>query len=92
MPNKNYNRGVRYEREMVNTARSLGGIAFRSAGSHSKYDVVVFFPKDNHLRFIQMKAHKAKKKYSHYPYFDTRLIRKHDRVTVTEEFQNIYTK
>lgn len=41
MPNKNYLKGVRKERAIVNRARQNGHIAFRSAGSHSPIDVIV---------------------------------------------------
>ena len=39
--NKNYQRGVRLEREVVNIFKEHGFIAQRTAGSHSKYDVLV---------------------------------------------------
>lgn len=41
MPNKNYIKGVRKERKLVNEYRDKGCIALRSAGSHSPIDVVV---------------------------------------------------
>ena len=60
MPNKNYLRGVRYERKLVNQARSEGHIASRSAGSHSPIDVWVYEPKNRVIRMIQCKTHKKK--------------------------------
>src|SRR3990167_406058 len=40
MPNKNYNRGVRFERELVKVLKAAGCEVTRSAGSHGKWDVV----------------------------------------------------
>ena len=40
MPNRNYNRGVRYERQLVNALKACGAEAARTAGSHGRYDVV----------------------------------------------------
>lgn len=37
--NKNYQRGTRFERELVNAIKAAGGLATRSAGSHGKWDV-----------------------------------------------------
>ena len=39
--NKNYLKGVRKERKIVNIARNEGKLAFRSAGSHSPIDVFI---------------------------------------------------
>ena len=39
MPNKNYNRGVRFERELVKALKACGCEVTRSAGSHGKWDV-----------------------------------------------------
>jgi Holliday junction resolvase len=55
MPNKNYIKGVRKERECVNQARRQGKLAFRSAGSHSPIDVVVIDKKQKLIEFIQCK-------------------------------------
>jgi|TARA_Y100000310_G_scaffold157582_1_gene156989 Holliday junction resolvase len=41
MPNKNYIRGVRFEREIINLFKDNGFTAVRTAGSHSPYDVIV---------------------------------------------------
>lgn len=55
MPNKNYLKGVRKERRIVNAARALDLISFRSAASHSPVDVVVIDPKTKRMRLIQCK-------------------------------------
>ena len=55
MPNKNYQKGVRKERKIVNDARDLGMISFRSAGSHSPIDVCVIDEKEKKIFFIQCK-------------------------------------
>ena len=41
MPNKNYERGVRLEREVVDIFKQNGWDAVRTAGSHSPFDVVL---------------------------------------------------
>lgn len=41
MPNKNYVRGVRFEREVVSIFKKAGWEAIRTAGSHSPYDVIL---------------------------------------------------
>ena len=55
MPNRNYRRGVYKERKVVNKAREKGKIALRSAGSHSKIDVVVIDTKKKLIKFYQCK-------------------------------------
>ena len=40
MPNKNYINGRRFEYHIRDHWRGRGAIAFRSAGSHSPYDVI----------------------------------------------------
>jgi len=61
MPNKNYVKGVRFERKLVNQARAEGLIAFRSAGSHSPIDVVII---DKFKRKIDLIQCKKAKKYN----------------------------
>lgn len=39
MPNKNYQKGVLLEREIVNYFKNVGCHAARTAGSHGKYDL-----------------------------------------------------
>lgn len=55
MPNYNYNRGVRKERSIVNSAREQGLTALRSAGSHSPVDVVIINHIEKVVRLIQCK-------------------------------------
>ena len=55
MPNSNYNKGVRKERKLVNMARDMGLIAFRSAGSHSPIDVCIIDLAAKTIDFIQCK-------------------------------------
>ena len=59
MVNKNYQKGVRYERALVNKAKAEGKIAFRSAGSHSPIDVVVIDTKKKVIQFHQCKKGKS---------------------------------
>ena len=40
--NKNYIRGVRLEREVVNIFKKAGYGATRTAGSHSPFDVIIW--------------------------------------------------
>ena len=58
MTNNNYKRGYTKEREIVNSFRKQGLIAYRSAGSHSPIDVTVHFP--DHVLVIQVKRMKKK--------------------------------
>ena len=55
MPNKNYIKGVRKERKLVNQAKDNGLIAFRSAGSHSPIDVVIIDKQTKKITLIQAK-------------------------------------
>lgn len=55
MPNRNYIKGVRKERKIVNEARAKGLIAFRSAGSHSPIDCTIIDFNSGTIRFIQCK-------------------------------------
>lgn len=55
MPNKQYIKGVRKERQIVNEARANGLISFRSAGSHSPIDVVTIDLMQRKIKFIQCK-------------------------------------
>lgn len=55
MPNRNYIKGVKKERKIVNDARSKGFIAFRSAGSHSPIDVCIIDLEGHKIEFIQCK-------------------------------------
>ena len=55
MPNKNYQKGVRKERKLVNEAREQNKISFRSAGSHSPIDVTIIDKQAKKIEFIQCK-------------------------------------
>jgi Holliday junction resolvase len=50
-----YRKGVRFERELVNDAKSEGLLAFRSAGSHSPVDVCIVDKDQKIIRLIQCK-------------------------------------
>jgi hypothetical protein len=56
MPNPNYLKGRRFEHTLVKELKEQGCIAFRSAGSHSAYDVVAINPANGHIKFIQAKV------------------------------------
>ncbi len=56
MPNKYYNRGREFERELVRNARKDGFIAFRSAGSKSPVDVCIIDKDFRRVWFIQAKT------------------------------------
>lgn len=58
MPNTNYKRGYKVERDVVNQYRKLGHIAYRSSGSHTPFDVTVHL--DTHILVIQLKRTKKK--------------------------------
>ena len=62
MSNKNYDKGVRKERKIVNAAIDEGKIAFRSAGSHSKIDCCVIDIKNKTIVFSQCKPKDFSKK------------------------------
>lgn len=55
MPNKNYQRGVRYERKIQS---DIGMNSIRTAGSHGVFDVIAY--NKDVVRFIQCKASKKK--------------------------------
>jgi len=84
MPNRNYIKGTRFERELVNQARDEGKIAFRSAGSHSTFDVVVIDLSKRTIDFSQCKTGNAltgnklitmeKEFQKHNGYFDVRFL------------------
>ena len=64
MPNLRYNRGAKYEREIVNEAKARGCIAFRSAGSHSPIDVCIIDPTNCTIELIQCKLGRISKPQS----------------------------
>lgn len=53
--NAAYEKGVRFERKLVNEARQQGHIAFRSAGSHSPIDVCIVDKQHKIIYLIQCK-------------------------------------
>ena len=53
--NKQYEKGVKWERQIVNDAREEGHIAFRSAGSHSPIDVCIVDQNHKIIYLIQAK-------------------------------------
>lgn len=57
--NKNYQRGTRFERIIIQTVEKLGYSTLRTAGSHGFADVVAV--NRNLVRFIQSKVTKDKK-------------------------------
>ncbi len=63
MPNPNYKKGVRLEREVVQIFKKAGFGAVRSAGSHSPFDVIIWKEnKENKkicfVAFVQCKVKK----------------------------------
>lgn len=53
MPNKNYQRGRRFEYKIKNKLESLGFVVLRTSGSHGFADLVAL--KDNIVYFMQLK-------------------------------------
>jgi Holliday junction resolvase len=56
MPNPRYNKGVEFERKVVDLFRSVGCYAVRSAGSHGVADVVAIKTQKETVYFIQCKS------------------------------------
>ena len=61
MKNKNYIKGVKLERDVVNMFRAQGWIATRTAGSHSPFDVILIKETHKHKKicfvaFVQCKV------------------------------------
>ena len=63
MPNRNYQRGVRLEHEVVNMFKDAGYNAQRTAGSHSEFDVIAWKKEKslNKICFIVFVQCKTKK-------------------------------
>lgn len=53
--NRNYEAGVRFEREVMKGFNEDGFLAVRTAGSHGPFDVIVI-ARDGHVTFIQCKV------------------------------------
>jgi Holliday junction resolvase len=62
MPNKNYVNGRRKEYKLVHALKEKGFIAFRSAGSHSPFDVVGVNMEKRVILFCQLKPESHSKK------------------------------
>ena len=56
MPNKNYLRGTRYERELMHKLKPKNGFVIRASGSHGPFDVIVVDLDINQIMFIQCKT------------------------------------
>ena len=59
----NYNKGVRLEREVIKIFKENGYIAFRTAGSHSPFDVILVKTTEENKKicfvaFVQCKVKK----------------------------------
>jgi len=76
MTNKNYIRGYNIERKALKELEKEGFFSIRSAGSHSKFDIVAI--NKNEIRLIQLKSVRTKyysfkkeieelKKFNNYP-------------------------
>ena len=73
MPNRNYRKGYRFEREILQKFREAGFKAVRSAGSHGAGDLYI-----EGLGEVQLKARKSIAVYRWFEGADT-LIVKADR-------------
>ena len=62
MPNKRYVNGRRKEYKTINELRDQGFIAFRTAGSHSPFDVIGVNEETLEIVFIQCKPSKMSEK------------------------------
>jgi len=58
MAHKNYIKGRRREYQLINQAKSEGKKAYRFAGSHGDFDLVIINPKELKIDFIQVKDKK----------------------------------
>lgn len=54
--NRNYNKGVRFERKRLNHYKALGKCALRTAGSHGAFDIVVVDDARGVVTLIQCKV------------------------------------
>jgi Holliday junction resolvase len=55
MPNSNYIKGRKKEYRVMNEERKKGNLVLRSAGSHSKIDIVCIDVRGRIIKFIQCK-------------------------------------
>ena len=59
MANRQYTKGIYYERRTIALCLSMGAVdARRTAGSHGAYDVIAIFP--DHVKLIQVKSGRAR--------------------------------
>ena len=56
IPNRSYQRGVRFERERLKHYKELGHEALRTAGSHGKFDIISIDDKHGIVNLIQCKV------------------------------------
>lgn len=56
MPNPNYVRGVRFERERKAHWEAAGYKVYRTAGSHGEFDLIAAHPTKDAVMFIQCKV------------------------------------
>jgi len=60
MPNRNYQKGRRYEYKEKKIWEERGYLVFRTAGSHSPFDLICIpLPPHNQVILIQLKSGKA---------------------------------
>lgn len=57
MPNRRYQAGTRWEREIIKFYEKDGAVCTRAAGSHSPFDVIAVYPA-NRVALIQCKVTK----------------------------------
>lgn len=55
MPNSNYERGVRFERQVKEEWNEKGYVTFRTAGSHGAFDIIAVHP-EHPTELIQCKV------------------------------------
>jgi hypothetical protein len=58
MPNRNYEQGARFEREVIARYKADGAACIRASGSHGLFDVVAIYP-GNLSVFTQCKVTKS---------------------------------
>lgn len=56
MPNRNYQRGRRYEYKVMRDLEECGYHAYRTAGSHGAFDVIAWHTRHTKVLFIQVKS------------------------------------
>lgn len=56
MPNRNYEKGRRFEYELADELREQGYDTCRTSGSHGKFDVIGIHPETGNIILIQAKV------------------------------------